>query len=1278
MIKILLIFCSLFMLIGGSMLPVQAENMGSITLDFTHFNEKLTGINQLDRPVYGTKITEDSLNFTSLNIKIARVEEGYELICLESNLTHLENISINLEPGTYKVYMQLKGDDTVLEYNNDGAGYIVSPQTNIVIQAYPPYTEGYILDAPWRIEKSVSKIPILAIDTGVNWADIYNISVYDHNDGDRFVASTNWTSTQPIDSTNTPFFYLFQIDKNKFLQVDGKVSIIIKFYLHWSPINWEGPVNVQISSDDIPKIADWYSGDTHQHTNYTYNAVEFGAPIYATKAANNALGLDWMIVTDHSFDMNPDKWKVSIADCDNHSDAVFRVLQGEEVSCYLVGTDISPSLYQYNHLLVYGADFIPGGEWEDGTGSDYTPEEAIAIAKSEDGITYPAHPFDDDPFRDPWMNYSLDFDGLQIWNHASSDNLVKLGLGINKWVDLLLDGRRVFIEGGSDAHGDFNTHAGRVKTYIYVPGYNQSALPLRKEILNALREGHSVMTNGPLVVFDINDEVIGNSLNLTKGKAATLHIRWNSTPEFGYLNDIIVKKGIINETNETDTIFYLETTGKDNFSGEYKITIAPNKSSYYRIEAVSKSAGGETYECFTNPIWVDVVNDTTAPEVTITVPLDGSIVNVSNVTIIGYAADDVGIMSVCYGVAHEVGGGDGGCNRLLNASTNFSINWPVSLEEGANTITVTATDAANNSANASIVVIRDTTTPEVTITAPLNGSIVNVSNVTVTGYATDDVGIVSLCYGVAHAGGASGGCGRLLNASTNFSINWTVSLAEGENFITITAIDVANNTANNSVIVIYLQPDEEPPASILDLTHTCGPTWINWTWTNPIDADFNYTMVYLNETWQANTSQPFYNATELIPDTWYEIATRTVDKTGNINGTWVNQTAKTLPLPDEEPPAAPIISSSTHPNENLTYCNPSPVFSWTTPSDPSGIACYSYTLDHLALTTPNETCDTTGTMISYNNLTSDTWYFHVRAKDNANNWGPAAHYKVQIENCDTYDGCYDYETGCEERNYYCNDTSCTYSYSNRHIDVYDDWVYYCSGDTVRKNRLFYDFYCERGTCTDHTSWVDDQLVENCNDYDMWNDTGATRWVDDPSDQSKEKEQKEQEYHDYTCSNGSCSYTVTDTQWIDTGNIRDKTAEGFFDTRSSANPYPIIAGQHNGTIRLNEPITVRKLYTYPCPGTGGHTEYAAIAYPNGTLLAEAQWNGYTGDWHNLTFNNSFTLYANETYNYTIRTGSYPQTIHATSYNATGGVITCSEFVDTNGKRHEGWIPAIKLW
>ncbi|MGC9443463.1 MAG: right-handed parallel beta-helix repeat-containing protein [Candidatus Methanospirareceae archaeon] len=130
----------------------------------------------------------------------------------------------------------------------------------------------------------------------------------------------------------------------------------------------------------------------------------------------------------------------------------------------------------------------------------------------------------------------------------------------------------------------------------------------------------------------------------------------------------------------------------------------------------------------------------------------------------------------------------------------------------------------------------------------------------------------------------------------------------------------------------------------------------------------------------------------------------------------------------------------------------------------------------------------------------------------------------------------------------------------------------------------------------------------------------------------------------------------------------------FDTGKGT--YPSIPGMHNGTITPFYDLSIRKLFTYPCPGTGGHTEYVKI-WNNTGWNVTAMWAGYTGDWHNLSFNSSFTLYANETYTYTIQTGSYPQIIHAPSWNATGGTITCEEFVDVNGKRHAGWIPAIRL-
>jgi hypothetical protein len=94
------------------------------------------------------------------------------------------------------------------------------------------------------------------------------------------------------------------------------------------------------------------------------------------------------------------------------------------------------------------------------------------------------------------------------------------------------------------------------------------------------------------------------------------------------------------------------------------------------------------------------------------------------------------------------------------------------------------------------------------------------------------------------------------------------------------------------------------------------------------------------------------------------------------------------------------------------------------------------------------------------------------------------------ENCDEKDGCYAYGNGCEERDYYCisNEAGCGHTYSNRHTD---DWV----------------------------------------------DTGNRDWVE--VNECQEKERKEQEYRDYYCSGGTCTYSVTGTKWIDTGNTRNK-------------------------------------------------------------------------------------------------------------------------------------------
>jgi len=152
-----------------------------------------------------------------------------------------------------------------------------------------------------------------------------------------------------------------------------------------------------------------------------------------------------------------------------------------------------------------------------------------------------------------------------------------------------------------------------------------------------------------------------------------------------------------------------------------------------------------------------------------------------------------------------------------------------------------------------------------------------------------------------------------------------------------------------------------------------------------------------------------------------------------------------------------------------------------------------------------------------------------------------------------------------------------------------------------------------------------------------------------------------------------SYEVTLTATDDDGVTNSTTKimtvyppAAIFDTGTPSNPYPSIAGTHTGIIKPNHTVIATKLYTYPCAGTDGHTKYAAFYHSNGASIAEAHWNGYAGGWHNITFDKLVVLLPNKTYNYTIRTGSYPQIHHNRTLTVPDDEITCIKFIDANGK------------
>jgi len=171
--------------------------------------------------------------------------------------------------------------------------------------------------------------------------------------------------------------------------------------------------------------------------------------------------------------------------------------------------------------------------------------------------------------------------------------------------------------------------------------------------------------------------------------------------------------------------------------------------------------------------------------------------------------------------------------------------------------------------------------------------------------------------------------------------------------------------------------------------------------------------------------------------------------------------------------------------------------------------------------------------------------------------------------------------------------------------------------------------------------------------------------------------------DYVAASGNNAwYTRGGDGYISITNVIlvvEKDPKDFFDTGSpDKHYYPSIAGTHTGTLKVTNDMTISTMYTYPCPGTGGHTELVKIWNETTGDCAEAHWDGYHGNYHNISFNPTLTLKRGVIYNYTITTGSYPRIHHQDELVGEGGVIRCAEFTDVNGKEYDSWIPAFKLY
>ena len=447
---------------------------------------------------------------------------------------------------------------------------------------------------------------------------------------------------------NEKFWHeIVEIQPNENLTEHCRVDVTIKFSINGKTrevkndnytCSSHDSFGIYISESDLPKTKGWHFGEFHCHTNYTSDQVEFGAPLNASLQLAQAMGLTFFCATDHSYDLDDDpdnylkndpshkKWHSFQEEARrlNLSNPSFIIIPGEEVSA---GNSKNRNVH---FLILNHPELLPG----DGDSAEkwFRTKPNLFIKEilqkiNSDSVAFAAHPGVKPPFlewllvrRGKWSLQDCSYSGLhglQIWN-GTDDGLTE---GKSLWIELLLKGKRVFISGGNDAHGNFNRFRqvgfpfltmrenhehlfGKVRTGVFVE--DTFSLPT---LLKAFKNGRMLVTDGPFVELLVKNarSESARSGDCISGKNFKIDLTCLSSPEFGKLSELRIYKGDL--INRKESLFKRVTNFSELFEYHEELKPVGNTApSYIRAELYSKNEVG-ILKCFTNPIWLNTFND---------------------------------------------------------------------------------------------------------------------------------------------------------------------------------------------------------------------------------------------------------------------------------------------------------------------------------------------------------------------------------------------------------------------------------------------------------------------------------------------------------------------------------------------------------------------------------------------------------------------------------------------------------------------------------------------
>jgi hypothetical protein len=382
-------------------------------------------------------------------------------------------------------------------------------------------------------------------------------------------------------------------------------------------------------------------GDLHVHSQYSQSHVEFGAPVSVIDLFSKSYGIDFVAITDHSYDLacsmenylKPDdqlkRW-VSISEeisnpaeldkslyagiiyanrVDNSATVTKNIkntlVLGEEISClnskrkavHLCGIGLKN--------FIYGT--LDGARKNNKMKNQLTIESSIAQIHDQQGVAFAAHPGSKAKWlqqvflnRGTWKtcDISLKLDGVQAINNGfdkSWDSAKKL------WIKELLKGHKLSLAAGNDSHGDFNRYRYLAIPFISIKElFNRyfansitgiySKISSQHDVVKGLKDGKTFVTTGPFLNISFSskpcESIISNKeIDISN---ATISISLISTCEFGYPFSVELYCGDYKKQKETE--IFRKVFNDKNLSVSEEIPTADfPEHGYLRAEAKCKN-----------------------------------------------------------------------------------------------------------------------------------------------------------------------------------------------------------------------------------------------------------------------------------------------------------------------------------------------------------------------------------------------------------------------------------------------------------------------------------------------------------------------------------------------------------------------------------------------------------------------------------------------------------------------------------------------------------------